>query len=53
MTIGIAKVCADRNNVYFIKIEGCTPSGLGSRSFTVDRLAGWLAGRLAGWLAGR
>ena len=27
--------------VIFRKIEGYTPSGLGSRSFTVDRLAGW------------
>ena len=27
----------------FRKIEGYTPSGLGSRSFTVDRLAGWPA----------
>ena len=25
----------------FRKIEGYTPSGLGSRLFTVDRLAGW------------
>ena len=29
--------------VIFRKIEGYTPSGLSSRSFTVDRLAGWLA----------
>ena len=28
----------------FRKVEGYTPSGLGSRSFTVDRLVGWLVG---------
>ena len=40
MIIGIAKVRADGNNAYFFtKIEGYTPSGLGSRLFTVDRLA--------------
>ena len=44
MTIGIAKVRTDRYlMVIFRKIEGYTPSGLGSRSFTVDRLARWLA----------
>ena len=44
MIIGKAKVCV---TFIFRKIEGYTPSGLGSRSLTVDRLA-WLAG-----LAGR
>ena len=35
MTVGIAKVRANRNNR---KIEGYTPSGLGSISLPVDRL---------------
>ena len=40
MTIGIAKVCTDAEITFiFRNIEGYTPSGLGARSFPVDRLA--------------
>ena len=40
MTIGIAKVCANGNNVYFRKIEGYIPSGLDARLIPrVDRLS--------------
>ena len=40
MAIRIGKVYADRNNLYCQKIEGYTPSGLGTRSIPVDRMAG-------------
>ena len=42
IVIGIGKVHANENNG---KFEGYIHSGIGSRSVSVDRLAGWQAGR--------
>ena len=44
IVIRIAKVRADEIMFIFIKFEGYILSGIGSRSVSVDRQAGWLAG---------